>query len=299
MTTIAILYPGDMGHGIGAARTAAGDRAVSCLKDRSAETVMRAKRSGFDALDDLEAVCTQADIILSILPPAAALGLAESVAGAMKRANAFPPYADCNAIAPETTRRIADIIKSAGAPFIDGGIIGPHPGRGRTRLYVSGEDTAPIEAINGNGVFVYPIGQEIGRASALKMAYASFTKTRAALDAAVLLAARRLGVYDELTNELKTSQTRAWEVMQGSVPFLAADAERWSGEMDEIARTYAATGLTPDFHRGASEIFRILAASPLGRETRETRPQQRTLEEALSAFEEALPSLFTGQEPRA
>ncbi|MDP6883615.1 MAG: hypothetical protein QF830_05735, partial [Rhodospirillales bacterium] len=96
-----------------------------------------------------------ADLILSIIPPAAGLATAEAVAAAMQRSGAKPPYADCNALSPATARRIADVITGAGAPFIDAGIIGPAPGKSvPPRFYVSGADTAPMETLDGKGLAV-------------------------------------------------------------------------------------------------------------------------------------------------
>ena len=87
----------------------------------------------------------------------------------MSAADRFPPYADCNAISPATTRQVGDEIAGAGAVYIDAGIIGRNPVReqGGTRFYVSGPDTSAIEALDGRGVVVRGLGAEIGRASAM------------------------------------------------------------------------------------------------------------------------------------
>ena len=76
--------------------------------------------------------------------------------------------------------------------------------------------------------------------------------------------------------------------IEGRVPWLAADADRWAGEMLEIARTFADVGLTPRIHEGASDIFNLLAQSSLASETRESADRSRTLEEAVEAFAASL-----------
>ena len=185
---------------------------------------------------------------------------------------------------------ISNVIEQANAPFVDAGIIGLAPGKGGgTRFYVSGAEVAPMVALDGMGFSVIPIGIEPGRASALKMTYAGLTKGTWTLHTAVLLAARQLGVLPELLEEFKFSQAGAFDAMCTRVPRLAADSGRWIGEMEEIAATFASTGVTSGFHDGAADIFRILAQTPLATETRETMDTGRTLAEALAVYCEQLP----------
>jgi hypothetical protein len=109
-----------------------------------------------------------------------------------------------------------------------------------------------------------------------------------ALYTAVLMAAEELGVRAELMEEFRASQTQAAERMAARVPYLAATAERYTGEMREIASTFAAAGVTPDFHRGAEWVYAALAGTPLAAETRATLPAHRSLDEALAVFCAAL-----------
>ena len=43
-------------------------------------------------------------------------------------------------------------------------------------------------------------------------------------------------------------------------------------------------GLTKNLHEGAGDIFRLMASSPLGEETRETLDKSRTLEDTIRIF---------------
>ena len=47
-------------------------------------------------------------------------------------------------------------------------------------------------------------------------------------------------------------------------------------EMDEIAKTLATAGIGPKVFQGAAEIYRFVAATPLGQETPENRDRNRT-----------------------
>ena len=289
--TIAILSPGDMGGGVGAALVEQGHDVIACVADRSGETQARAQRLGFRLAADLESLLAEADLVLSILPPEAALGLARDFAAAMRRSGSAPPYADCNAISPETARAIGALFQGTGAPFIDGGIIGaaPRPDRPPTRFYVSGEAAGLMDALDGKGISVRHVGREIGRASAVKMCYASITKGTNTLHTAAMIVADALGVGETVRAEIDESLPAVMQHMRGTIPRLPADSGRWVGEMEEIARTFASAGVTPRFHQGAAETFRLLDSTPYGRETRETMDTARTLEETVAACLQQLP----------
>ena len=288
---IAILSPGDMGGGVGAALAEHGHEVIACVAGRSQETQARARRLGFRLAANLDSLLGEADLVLSILPPEAALGLARDVAAAMRRSALAPPYADCNAVSPETARAIDAAFEGTGAAFIDGGIIGaaPRAGAPPTRFYVSGEAAGLMDVLDGKGISVRHVGPEIGRASAVKMCYASITKGTNTLHTAAMTVADALGVGETVRAEIGESLPAVMQHMRGTIPRLPADSGRWVGEMEEIARTFASVGVTPRFHQGAAETFRLLDSTPYGRETRETMDTARTLEATIAACLQHLP----------
>tara|TARA_R110002072_G_scaffold131300_1_gene270789 strand:- start:95 stop:1000 length:906 start_codon:yes stop_codon:yes gene_type:complete len=282
---IAVMAPGDMGHAVGKVLGDHGHDVITCLAGRSKRTRGLAAKGNFRDVADMETLVAQADMILSILPPANAIKQAQGMAAAMKAAGTTAVYVDCNAVSPATAAETAAILADAGAPFIDCGIIGLAPAAGRsTKFYVSGPDTAPMTALDGQGITVIDIGDGIGRASGLKMAYAGLTKGTNALHTAVLMLAERLDLFDELIGEFEDSQKSALNNMRARVPRLPADAGRWVREMEEIAATYREAGLPGGFHDGAAEIFRILDATPFGKETRETIDPDRTMEASIPVY---------------
>ena len=289
--SIAILSPGDMGSGVGRALAERGFDVVTCLAGRGAASRTRAKSAGFRELPDLETLVLEADVILSILPPEAAPEIARAVAAAMRAAGRAPPYADCNAVSPETTRAIGETVGAAGAEFIDGGIIGLAPGKSDqpVRIYLSGPSAEIMRELDGGGIAIRPCGAEIGRASAVKMCYAAISKGTNTLHTATLIAAAALGVDEILGAEFEYSTPAAYRRMQATVPRLPADAARWVGEMEEIAKTFEAAGVTPHFHLGARDVFKLLAATPLAAETRETIDQSRTLKQSVDIYLDHLP----------
>ena len=85
-------------------------------------------------------------------------------------------YVDCKAIAPGTAARVKAIIERAGAAFIDAGIIGAAPGKRTPRFYVSGDNTQPVEMLDGCGFRVVTMAEGGYQGSAIKMCSAGLTK---------------------------------------------------------------------------------------------------------------------------
>ena len=149
LRTIAILSPGDMGHGIGKALVERGFDVTTCLTGRSQRTRDLAERAGMRDAPSLEAMVVQADLIMSILVPAQAVNVARAVADAMRATGAPRPYADCNAVSPMSASVMASIIGEAGGDYIDAGIIGGSPARGAVpRLYTSGPRAALMDELD-------------------------------------------------------------------------------------------------------------------------------------------------------
>ncbi len=289
LRTVAVVSPGDMGHGVGRAIREQGRRVVTALAGRSGRTRMLAEAAGMEDVGDLDAVVREADAILSILPPEHAAAFAGEAADAMRRAGRAPLFADLNAVAPETSRRIGRVVEAAGAPYVDGGIIGLAPGKAApTRVYVSGPQGGVLEQLGCPTMLVRNLGPEIGRASALKMVYAGLNKGTSALMAATLIAAEQYGLTEELHAELAESQKAVYARMNDWIGFLAADSARWAPEMREIAMAYAAVGVTPGFHQASQAVYELLAETPLAAETRQTWDRDRPLRRSVEIYTETL-----------
>ena len=289
--TVAILSPGDMGHAVGRALGEHGLDVITCLEGRSQRTRELASQGNFRDVPTLPEMVSQADLILSILVPDRAVGVAQQVAEAMRKAGVSRPFADCNAVSPQTAERMDTIIGEAGGHYIDGGIIGGPPGRGAPpRFYASGDQAAILSELDGKGIDVRNIGGAAGRASGIKMCYAAMTKGTSTLYMALLTAAEALGLSDELRAEFTSSQPDVLRRMEGSIPRLAPNAHRWIGEMEEIAATFEHVGVTSGFHKGAAEMYRLLSQTPFAQETPETVDPDRTLSETISVMAQLLKS---------
>ncbi len=268
ISTVGIMSPGDMGSAIGKMIADSGMRVIAALDGRSELTRLRAKECGIANVDSLDRLVAESDLILSVLVPAEALGLARSVAASVRRSGKHPAYADLNAIAPGTVRRIGTLMAGAGVTFIDGGIIGGPPVRGRkgTRIYCSGPETEALEALTECGLDIRKVGPEIGQASGLKMVFAASTKGITALWTELLVTARSLGLEEALMAELKMGGTTP-EVLSGRICSMPRRARRWVGEMEEIAKTFGSVGMTPRMLEGAADMYRLVSATPLADQT--------------------------------
>lgn len=268
--TIAILSPGDMGHAVGKVLAEHGLRVITSLHGRSARTRQLTVRAGIHDVGTLDALVHQADLILAILVPDQAVATAQVVAQALADTNQEVLYVDCNAIAPQTAHEIGRIMSGAGSRFVDAGIIGPPPHKpGTTRFYTSGRDVAPFAELNNFGLAIISVGPEIGQASAFKMCYAALTKGLTALATELLTAAEVFGIAEALAQEFESSQALLYKQMQQALPGMPAKAHRWIGEMEEIAQTFGAIGLTPQMLAGAAELYRFVNSTPLGQLTPE------------------------------
>jgi 3-hydroxyisobutyrate dehydrogenase-like beta-hydroxyacid dehydrogenase len=169
-------------------------------------------------------------------------------------------FVDANAISPGTARKVAAIVEAGGAAYVDGGIIGPPPAAaGHTRLYLSGRQAEQVRRLFEGGALdarLVDRDPPVGAASAVKMAYASWTKGTAALVLAARGLARAEGVEDVLLAEWGLSQPGLADRSVQAAGSAAAKGWRWIAEMQEIAAAMAAAGLPDGFHQAAAEIYR-------------------------------------------
>lgn len=288
---IAIVGAGDMGSSVAAELRRNGFDVTTCLEGRSNRSRKLAMRAGMRAVENLETLVADADVLLSIIPPSAAVEFAQRIVPLIGQTSSEALFVECNAVAPATVREIAGIAADHGVDFQDVGIVGSPPRAGRipVRFYTSGPHEGALGCIETERIEVKPLGAEIGRASAMKMMYASLNKGTNALRAAAILAARRLGVSDELQEELAHSLPDVHKTMLARMPNIACDAARWTGEMREIASTYRDAGLTSGFHEGAEWIYEVLSNTPIAEESRdEADAKKRSLDEVTEIYHRTL-----------
>lgn len=272
---IGIVHPGEMGISIAAAAQKSGRQVYWASAGRSAQTRERATQFGLQEVHTLANLCATCSLIVSICPPHAAEEVAQQV-----QAQAFTgTYLEANAIAPQRAVRMSHTMTTAGITFVDGSIIGgPAWTPGTTHLYLSGPNADDIAACFAAGpLATHVIGIECGKASALKMCFAAYTKGTTALLCAILATAEQLGVRDALTQQWSLDDPHFAEQAGQRVRQVTTKAWRFAGEMEEIAATFRDAGLPGEFHRGAALIYRRLASF-------KTASGTPTLKEVLTAL---------------
>jgi 3-hydroxyisobutyrate dehydrogenase-like beta-hydroxyacid dehydrogenase len=271
MGQIGLLHPGEMGAAIGGALLEGGHEVVWASSGRSEATAGRAAGAGLRDVENVDELARGSETIVSVCPPHAAADVARSVSG-------FEGvFVDANAVSPATARAIAAEVEAGGARFVDGGIIGPPPSGRTTSLYLSGSAAGAVaDLFEGTLVEARVLSAEPGTASALKMAYAAWSKGTAALLLAIRELARAEGVETPLLDAWSDSSDDLPEKSRLAGRSAARKGWRWVGEMEEIAATFAAAGLPSGFHEAAAEIFRRAPR------LEEAAPDEETLDRVLA-----------------
>ncbi|MFJ8091901.1 DUF1932 domain-containing protein [Streptomyces griseofuscus] len=254
--TIGLLHPGSLGSAFGAQLRARGHIVLWCPDGRSNATRHRAERVGLEP-EALPELVSRSDVLISLCPPAAAEETAAQVAelGMLGTATI---YVEANAVMPSRVQHIAD--RLAPMPVIDAAVVGSPPVGGKTpTLYLSGPGKQVdriAELFGGTDVRTQVLGDNIGQASALKLAYSSYQKVSRVLAAVAYGAAESYGVEDELL-VIAAKRTRSYLVETDYIPKTAARAWRWGPELEDAAALLADAGL-PDslMHAAATTLAR-------------------------------------------
>ncbi|KAF2819945.1 hypothetical protein CC86DRAFT_471605 [Ophiobolus disseminans] len=267
--TIAILSIGQMGLGIASLLIAHDYRVITNVSDRSSTTQDRAKSANIHCVNSDEDLVSQADYILSIVPPRDAITTAQRIQVALKSVDQDVStkeiwYADLNAISPSTARIIAQSFATH-APhikFIDGGIIGhpPSPPASTSAKWtkpsmpVSGPHTIPdmhlFEALN-----MRDVGKDVGSASGLKCCFAALSKGFTALSLQSYTTAAKLDVLPQLQEYLDIYNLNARAKAEKSIVGCTGKAYRWVEEMNQIGECFAQEG----GWREQARVFREVA----------------------------------------
>ncbi|KJY32147.1 NAD(P)-dependent oxidoreductase [Streptomyces sp. NRRL S-495] len=258
MTTVGLLHPGSMGAAIGAQLVRAGARVLWVGEGRSRASRQRADDAGLEDSGSLPALVREAEVIVSLCPPAAAEDLAHQVAGHRYAGI----YLDANAITPERMLRIGSALPQAKA-VVDGAVVGSPPRAGKTpRLYLAGQAEA-VGVLGGlfadTFVDVRSAGSELGQASALKLTYSTFQKTSRVLVAVTYALAEAHGVRAEL-EDIADLRPGSYLAEPDYIPKTAARAWRWGPELEEAADFLRGADLPDGLPREAARLLERWAA---------------------------------------
>ncbi len=204
-----------------------------------------------------------ADIVLSVVTADQALIAAQQAARLISTDALF---CDMNSVAPGTKQSAAQTIEAAGGRYVDVAVMSPvNPAGLATPLLVSGphadEGAAGLTKLGFTNVRI--VGDEVGRASTIKMLRSVMYKGMEALTAECLIACERAGVTDEVLasfgNDWATGADYRLDRMM-------VHGVRRAAEMAEVVKTLDALGVEPLMTRGTvmrqAEIG-VLGISPV------------------------------------
>jgi len=281
---VGIVSPGAMGSALGARLRDGRARVVVALEGRSERTRRLAAETGLEDVGSLATLLREASIVLSVVPPEAALGAARSLE--RESGDARPLVVELNAVSPATTRQVAGSLGSAGLDTVDGSISGPPPrSPGTTRIYLSGPRAEEVAALPFEGVERVVVSDVVGDASAVKMCTASVYKGRIAVLAQAFRTARAHGVVDHVLADLVAAGLVDADRTGTTLGIASAKAWRYVAEMEEIAETQAAAGLTPELFRSMAAVYADLAERAVAA-TPEDVPAGLPLADVLARFSE-------------
>lgn len=223
--------------------------------------------AGITACADAGAALERASLVLCLVTADQALPAARDYAPLL-RPGAI--WCDMNSVAPDTKRAAAKAVEAAGAQYVDVAVLAPvEPARLAVPLLLAGSAAPDAEAALRAAGFtnVRVVGDEVGRASAIKMIRSVMVKGIEALTAEMMLAAEKAGVADEVLASLDASEkVRPWrERADYNIERMVTHGLRRAAEMEESAKTLQGLGVEPVMTAGTVRRQREQAGKPIER----------------------------------
>jgi 3-hydroxyisobutyrate dehydrogenase-like beta-hydroxyacid dehydrogenase len=258
--TVGILYPGEMGAGVAAVLAQRGTRLVTTLRDRGEQTARRARSAGFEILDSLRDVVRAADVVISLVPPAMAEKVADDYCESARLAPAGALYVDANSIGPELAATLAARVEGHGRGFVDAAINGLAKNLATSgTLFLSGPRADEVAGLFGDAIQVRQLGEQPGRASAMKMLLSGLSKGVCALFVETALTAHRHGMLFEMADSYTRIYPGIMALVDRMLPTYAQHAARRADETRELEQTAQAAGLEPCVLAAVRQVHELLA----------------------------------------
>jgi len=249
-------------------------------RTRGSALANSAKRGEVVLCETLLAAVGDAAWIVAAVPAAAALEVARQVCE-LKLNGTF--YIDVASAAPSTKVAASRLIEEAGGCYVDAAILGSVVTAGLgVPVYASGAGA------HGWSHLVSPLGMNVtiidgppGSAAQLKLVRSVYLKGRDALVAEMLIAARRLGITEQVLQSIAgPGEEVPFDVLAGRLMSgLVVHAERRASELRAAAKLLEDVGVTPAVTLGA--VGRLNAASAIPH----SHQRPHSLEEALEALD--------------
>jgi 3-hydroxyisobutyrate dehydrogenase-like beta-hydroxyacid dehydrogenase len=264
LPTVGILYAGEMGAALGGALIGAGLRVLTTLEGRSAHTERRCREAELECLPSLREVVRSAELVVSVVPPSAAVGVAKEYADLAHLAPAGRLYVDANAVSPARAVEIDQVLAGPGVDYVDVAINGLaaalHTG---AIVYLSGGRAAEVAVLLGRSLRVQVVGDTPGKASALKGALAGLSKGLTALFVEIAIMAREAGLSEFFLERARVFYPGVMEVVERMLPTYPRHGGRRAEEMGELVDTMHTLGLQANMVNAARQVTQAMADAGL------------------------------------
>ncbi len=225
--------------------TAAWDLKFAALATRD-EELAHAAKAGIAARDSMQALCAQADLLISAVTASNTLAVAQAAAQHIQPGTVF---LDLNSASPGTKKQAAKLIDGAGAFYVEAGVMASVPPYGiRVPMLLGGTHAAELaEVLQDWGMDAKAVSDQLGVASAIKMCRSVMIKGLEALVIESYATARAYGVEDHVIPTLQeTFPGIDWQ-QQGAYFFgrVVQHGQRRAEEMREAANTVREAGFEP------------------------------------------------------
>ena len=118
----------------------------------------RAAETGVEVTPGLKALAEKSDLILSVVPPGVSVEVSRELLGHLRQ-DQF--YLDLTSSFPEDMKSVAAMVKTSGAHFVDGAMMGALPVHGhKVLIYVAGiQAETAARRLNAIGMNVKVVGR--------------------------------------------------------------------------------------------------------------------------------------------
>ncbi|MEO7392673.1 MAG: DUF1932 domain-containing protein [Ramlibacter sp.] len=205
-----------------------------------------ARDLGVRAQVSMQALCAQADLVISAVTASNTLAVAQEAAQFVRPGSIF---LDLNSASPGTKQAAARAIDAAGAHYVEAGVMTSVPPYGiKVPMVLGGERAEALAGVlTGWGMDARHVSDRLGVASAIKMCRSVMIKGLEALVIESYTTARKYGVEDHLLPTLaETFPSIDWP-RQGAYFFsrVVQHGKRRAEEMREAANTVREAGFEP------------------------------------------------------
>jgi len=194
-------------------------------------------------------------VVISLVTADQALAVARSAAECLAGQALF---CDMNSVAPATKRSAAQAVEAAGGRYVDVAVMAPvEVRRLGTPLLLSGPHAASgLAALQALGFTdLRAVGDEVGRASTIKMLRSVMYKGMEALTAECLIACERAGVTDDVLASFGSDWASGADYR---LDRMMVHGLRRAAEMAEVVKTLEGLGVEPLLTRGTVERERAI-----------------------------------------